>query len=134
MSDEQLQKLSNDQSLLHIVTPYLLRPQMIECVVAIEHEHYPPGTPHNAQFMLTIIKWQAMEFAVASVPMKDKPIIEALCARHGMRLADGYPHLFEGGTCHRFPMNTPNVFTMEPDHKQPGPHVTAIVEFNKKES
>ena len=61
------------------------------------------------------LPWLGDPWMVISVPFADKPLAEAVAQETGMRLADGVPHCFHAGGRDVFPLQGPNVWTLEND-------------------
>lgn len=111
-SDESLQAFVADPQWVHFVGA-LMREQLGAVFEELEHAHYPPGTPKNDLFHLRLMNWEEMQWAMASIPAQDKHLMEAVCAKHGMRVADGVPTMVGPDGVKRFPADNARVFHLE---------------------
>jgi hypothetical protein len=112
---------------------------------------FPPVGPQNNSFQLSIQQWpqgetdqngNLLEWMVGVIPMQYKPLATHVAQKNGLRLANGFPHVFQrkgasgvtinavgacrfnrgssiakdsGYTVRRFPLQGDNVFTIETD-------------------
>ena len=82
----------------------------------LEYEHFPPDTEKNNIFDFIIVQWPddfKMNWAVVSVPIEYKPYVYSIATECGLRVADGVPTILGGDNIQTFPLNGPNVFTLE---------------------
>ena len=109
----------------------LLSPRRIgvlSFIVFLEHRHFLPGTPENEHFGVVLMLWEGMRFAVVIIHKRHLPVADELARTLGLRRANGVPTLIAEkalltalGTTRpgdrrdekRFPLDLPNVFTME---------------------
>ena len=89
------------------------RPGVMECFQMLEHGRYPPGTPKNDDFVLTLMKMDVLTFGVVSIPESERPWMEEAAAACGLKVADGTPVLLTGGQTLYFPIRGENAFTLE---------------------
>lgn len=90
------------------------RPGVALWLTQLEHTYFPPASPRNAEFVLHWVRWEDLEWAVASIPRRAERFARRTAERLGLRLADGVPTLIDGsGSPKFFPMNGDNVFTLE---------------------
>jgi hypothetical protein len=97
-------------------------------IVFLEHRHFPPGTPENEHFNVVLMPWEGMRFALVVIHKRHLPVADELARTLGLRRANGVPTLIGEnarlaalGTTRpedrrdekRFPLDLPNVFTME---------------------
>jgi len=64
-------------------------------------------------------KWDGMIWMVVQIPIKDRPIVEAVCDKYNLRLADGIPIMLSGGKAVQFPLSGDNVWSLESHGKPP---------------
>lgn len=144
--EEQLKKLNDDTSLLHIIM-CVIRPGFAEMVDRVEKTFYMPPNGDNNKFLLTLVnEFAGVPWGVVSVPIEDKGRIDALLHQHGFRLADGIPHMlakdetvvlasFRTFPAHRpgykivrrFMVDSPQAYTLELEHPTPGPHTVGMM-------
>jgi hypothetical protein len=119
-TDEEIQNLAKNERFVHfagsVIPP---RPGVRLFAAKLEYSYFEPGTPRNDEFILHVINWQGMSWAVVSIPREYMEAAKKIAAEVGLRIADGVPHLIVGGQTHPFPMNTENVFALEnvPGHE-----------------
>lgn len=111
-SDEALQAFLADPSRVHFVS-MLLRPRVSEAISELEHTHYPPGTPKNDDFHLRMMNWEGMQFVMASIPAKDRGLMQQVVSTHKLRIANGVPTMVGPDGVKRFPADNERVFTLE---------------------
>ena len=83
--------------------------------VFLEYRHFTPRDPVlNAKFEYALIHApDEIIFSLILVPMSCRPVVEAIAAELRLRLADGVPHILGGLKPWHFPVDKPNVFTLE---------------------
>ncbi len=94
------------------------RPGVTDCLQTLEHTHYPPDTPKNELFTLVILKWQEIEWVVASIPSNDHFHMASAARAHGLRVVRGKPMILTGDGVHSFPIEARRLYTLEntPSH------------------
>lgn len=107
------------------------RPGVLRFLSLLEHDHFPPGTPANADFELVVLHWPddiQIPWLVTIIPTTAEPIARRLATEAGLRFANGVPHVLsmpeggvEGGRHveRTFPINHPRAFTLENDEESP---------------
>jgi hypothetical protein len=111
----ELQKMTADQTRFFVVT-MLTRPGATAFSERLENTLYPPGTPKNELFQITIVRWPdddpvPGDWCVLSFPIADRPAAEKIANECGLRFADGVPTILPGPLW--FPMSGANVWTLE---------------------
>jgi len=113
-SEEEVQRFASNENFVHFaatINPLRLGFRLF--MVKLEYFHFEPGTSRNDQFILHMINWQGMSWAVVSIPKEYLELARRVAAEAGLRVADGVPHAITAGQTHVFPMNTKNLFTLE---------------------
>jgi hypothetical protein len=96
------------------------RPSVILCITKLEHEHYPPGTDINNDFVLRLRNWEQILWAIVSIPKHDFPIMENVAKELRLELVKGLPCVISKGKLERFPIkNSDNVWTFENSNDHP---------------
>jgi hypothetical protein len=105
-------EVAEDRSFLFIFA-MSQRPGAMRFFHELEHTFFPPRSPLNEQFAMLFVYWQDLMFMGCRVPMDMQPCTSLTAQRTEMRIADGVPTMMGGGDVFRFPVNGPNVFTLE---------------------
>jgi hypothetical protein len=79
----------------------------------LEHRHFTPVPLPCASFELAEIHWEEMVFALCLIPASRRPLAEAIAQELGLRFANGVPHVFTRSGEFHFPIDKPNLFTVE---------------------
>lgn len=81
-------------------------------ITFLEYRHFPPK-PFNDDFQMALVRWEMMEYAVVVIPRAKEDLARVILKELGLRIADGIPRCISStGTC-SFPIDLPNVFTIE---------------------
>lgn len=86
---------------------------VISFATFLEYRHFKPGTPANDQFEMALVKWEQMNFAIVVIPRIHRNQAQWILKQLGLRLADGVPTVIESSGVKHFPIDLPNVFTVE---------------------
>lgn len=86
---------------------------VISFMTFLEYRHFKPGTPANELFQMALINWETMGFALVVIPWIHLEQAKWILKQLGLRVADGVPTLIHAGGVKRFPIDLPNVFTVE---------------------
>ncbi len=82
-------------------------------IMDIEYSYYWPDTPLNDEFELLHSPWEGITYFTMIVPLRHRPVIENVLAKHGLELADGIPHAIHDGAIKQFDMKDgPNVWSV----------------------
>lgn len=79
----------------------------------LEYRHFPPRSPVNAEFCLVTMKWEGIIWNVVIIPKAKRGLADALMSELGLRAANGVPHVFTNQGQAHFPVDVPNLFTIE---------------------
>jgi hypothetical protein len=82
----------------------------------LELKFYRPETPRNRLLDMILLKWpddMPMLWAICRIPMSEKQNLYDAAKATGMRVGDGIPQMFGGNGIEKFPLDGPNVFTLE---------------------
>jgi hypothetical protein len=79
----------------------------------LEHRHFTPVPLPRDDFELAEIHWEETVFAVCLIPASMRPAAEQIARELGLRFADGVPHVFTAQGDQHFPIDLPNLFTVE---------------------
>lgn len=102
----------------------------------LEYEHYVPETVRNELFKIALINWEDIIWILVSIPKEDAPLAEKIAEECGLRFADGVPTIFASEGLTQFPVNEPNLFTLEniPGHRVYGQGQSRFLEIVEKET
>lgn len=78
----------------------------------LEYTHFPP-LPHNDEFQVWCELWEEIAWAVVVIPKEKRHLADPILAKLGLRVADGVPHVITLEETIPFPVNQPNLFTLE---------------------
>lgn len=94
------------------------RPGVSDCLQTLEYTHYPPDTKRNELFILVLLKWQEMDWVIASIPSSDHFHMTSAARAHGLCVVRGKPVVLTGTGTHTFPIDARRVYTFEntPNH------------------
>jgi hypothetical protein len=123
------ESLNDDTAHLFVVIS-LIRPQLWPFCESLEHGYYKPGTAENEKFKLYVTTWEGVRWAIVGIPLRERWVAERVAEQTGTRLADGVPHLLDGGAARSFPLKSRRTFTLEPRHDRPGPVVGDVITGN----
>lgn len=118
----ELQEMVKDKSFVFIVS--MMQPRRIGAHlfnVKLEYEHFTPMTERNNDYIAIEMTWpevpkaDRMKWWVARIPAKDMPLAQKVATESPipMRIADGIPHIISKTGVQSFPLNGPNVFSLE---------------------
>jgi len=112
------------------------RPGFRLFITRLEYEHYVPDTVRNELLKLAIIDWESMIWAMVSIPKKEVPLAEKIAGECGLRIVNGVPTFIDKTGISQFPVNEPNLFTLEniPGHQIYGQNQTRFLEIIEGES
>lgn len=105
----------------------------------LEYKYFTPGTPMNSHFRMAVVTWGEMKWVVIFIHKKHLEKADGLLKLFGLRRADGVPTViraetavdiqmavrnketamktfgreFNGMVVERFPLDAPNVWTIE---------------------
>ena len=82
-------------------------------MVFFEHRYFPPGTSWNADFEYFLVKWEHMLWEICIFPDTRLAKADALLAKLGLRRSDGVPMVIDSEGAHPFPIQLPNIYTLE---------------------
>ena len=121
--NKELQRAADDPTRFHIVGD-MNRIGVSFFMTKLEYTHYPPRSVANHLFEFRILKWPAnfpLVWAIASIPIEDRPLAEALLPDCGLRLANGTPIILGlgGEKDEFFPMQGDRVFSLENSNGHP---------------
>lgn len=119
--NKELQRLADDPTRFHIVGD-MSRIGVTLFMTKLEYMHYPPRSGKNHLFEFRILKWPAgypLIWVIASIPIEDRPLAEALIPDCGLRLANGTPIILGGAKEEFFPMQGDRVFSLENSNGHP---------------
>lgn len=119
--NKELQRVADDPTRFHIVGD-MNRIGVRLFMVKLEYTHYPPRSGKNHLFEFRILKWPAnypFMWVIASIPIEDRPLAEALIPECGLRLANGTPMILGGAKDEVFPMQGDRVWCLENCHGHP---------------
>ncbi len=98
------------------------RPGSTKFVTTLEYEHFAPTSKLGIELHMYICKWEDMFWYVISIPAKRKDIVDEVLKETCMRMADGLPTMLGGPNGEsRFPIQSPNAFTLENDWSKRSP-------------
>jgi hypothetical protein len=80
----------------------------------LEYGYFVPDTPANAEFDVFQVPFAQLFFFLVVIPKAKSGPAEQLMRKLGLRCADGVPLVIDGQSRHLFPLNLPNIFTLEP--------------------
>lgn len=109
---EETAAFFSDPQWLHLAT-LMNRPNVWECSTEVENTHYAPMTPRNDLYNIRKLEWEGLMWAIISIPAGDRKLFEHIATKHGIRIADGTPTMVSSAGVSRFPLDLPNVFTLE---------------------
>jgi len=110
--DQLRERLTPDKvGLLGCLSPR--RIGVLSFVTFLEHRHYKPGTPASQELIVAILKFQGMVFALVAFPRYRFPQALWLANQLGLRVADGVPTVASATGITHFPLQLPNLFTLE---------------------
>jgi len=114
------------------------RPGINRFWMTLEYDHFPPRTPLNDEYDLTMLAWpdSGILWTIVIIPLAYRRVAAEVAAAAGMRLANGVPtlmshpanrHVVALGAVRvpppdafdRFPLDHDRVFTMENDMNSP---------------
>jgi hypothetical protein len=109
-----LQARAADQSRLFLVS-ILDRIGVQGFSTELEWTHFSPRGSPNDLFDIDLVKWPDpdMVFIVISIPADYRPQAEALAEKWSLRIANGVPLVLTVGRQEWFPIQGPNVWTLE---------------------
>lgn len=111
---EKLKKITEDPKLIHFVGMIMpARPGIQLCLTELEYKYYVPGTKRNDDFQLRIMEWSEIVWAIATIPIDDRHLMERVAGKCGLRIADGVPTMMTGNGIEQFPLNGDRVFSLE---------------------
>lgn len=113
-SNEDFQMFLNDPFFVHyvgMINPP--RPGVVECIELLGHTHFAADTPRNDLFHLRVAGWMGMTWAIVSIPIEDKALMEKAAEESGLRAVQGIPVILEGKEVYRFPAANERCFTLE---------------------
>lgn len=90
-----------------------IRAGVVSWMHFLEYNHFPPGTVLNADLQMVMIKFCEMTWSTIIFPRTHLDISDKLAAKLGLLRKDGVPHEIYMGNVTVFPLNLPNVFTLE---------------------
>jgi hypothetical protein len=115
-----------DSDCLYYVGAFFPRkPGLMLFCIRFEHEYFPPDDPDkNKQFQIVLTNWKEMIWMVIEFPKEYEETAKKLVEETGLRIARGVPAAIDEDGIHPFPVNGPNVFTLQKAASHP-------VYFNK---
>lgn len=150
LPDDYLSNLNDDTSSLFVVW-HLTRKGGVAFCTDLEETHYKPGTPRNALFELLVYQnFPPEPYWIARVPLSERALVEDVARKHGLRLQNGVPFVYEepgsgvvmiaADRPHRipkgarvFPLRSPRTFTLGANTPNDGvPVVEKCVVMNAK--
>lgn len=81
-------------------------------IVFLEYRHFPP-TPVNDEFQFALMNWEGMRLGLVLIPTAKRGLADAIMSELGLRAANGVPHVISSTGSVHFPIDLPNVFTIE---------------------
>jgi hypothetical protein len=111
-SDAALQAFLADPAWVHFAA-HMERPGLQGCMEELEWTHYPPDTPAGDQFQLRVLQWSGLWWALISIPIGDKHLMDAVAARHGLRAGEGTIISAGPDGVFRFPARGDRVFSLQ---------------------
>lgn len=102
----------------------------------LEYEHFVPGTTRNELYKIAIINWEDFIWILVSIPTGDASLAEKIAEECGLRFADGVPTIIASEGIVQFPINEPNLFTLEniPGHQIYGQGRKRFLEIVEEET
>jgi len=85
----------------------------LSLLVFLEHRHFTPVPVPREDFQLLDIHWEGMRLALVIIPADKRSLADALIAELGLLAADGVPHVIDSAGAKHFPVDLPNLFTLE---------------------
>lgn len=79
----------------------------------LEHRHFRPGTPLNADFFLLRIFWEELVWFIAIIPAAKSAEAEALLHELKLRAVNGVPFVFSSKGSSNFPVQSLRLRTVE---------------------
>lgn len=108
------------------------RPGVQMCFIELEHTYYKPGTKKNDDFMIMMIKWQNMMWAIVSIPAEERYLMEEVANRCGLKIINSVPAILSKNGIEYFPISNERVFYFENKRGHPiyhnDPEINRILE------
>jgi hypothetical protein len=82
-------------------------------MVFFEHRYFPPGTSWNSDFEYFLVKWEMFLWEICIFPNGRLAKADALLAKLGLHRSDGVPMILDSEGKHSFPIQLPNIYTLE---------------------
>lgn len=79
----------------------------------LEHRWFTPVPAPSKDYELARIEWEGMLLFLCLIPKSKLPAAQAIARELGLRFADGVPHVISSQGVAVFPIDEPNVFTLE---------------------
>ena len=79
----------------------------------LEHRHFTPVPLPKDDYELFQIQWEGTLLVLCLIPGSKRMEAHAIAKELGLRFADGVPHIISTGGAVHFPIDLPNVFTVE---------------------
>lgn len=111
-SEDLVRRLEGDLNLLHVICMGG-RPGGYLFNRGLELKFFRPGAHDNDNYNVLLKRWADVQWIVVSVPIRFRQRVESWANECGMRLADGIPHVFEGRSAMKFPLDSPQAFVLE---------------------
>lgn len=89
------------------------RPGVQECFAVLEYSFYNPSSNRNEFFIMKIVEWSDIVWAIVSIPIEEKKLMEKVANECGLRIADGVPTMISCDGIEKFPAQNERVFTLE---------------------
>jgi hypothetical protein len=66
------------------------RPGVDDCIQMLEHTNYKPGSDRNHLFVIRVLEWQDILWAIVSIPIAEKANMERIAQVNGLRVETVY--------------------------------------------
>lgn len=110
---EGLQEVAADLEKFSVIC-MMMRPGVMLFQSILENKYFPVGTPENdKEFEWRILEWMDLKWTIVTIPFAKKDFAYRAAEEAKMKIADGIPRMAVDGEWHSFPMDSPNVFSIE---------------------
>lgn len=82
-------------------------------IAFLEHRYFTPVPLPRDDFELAEVFWEEMVIFILVIPGSYRAQAETIARELGLRFANGVPHVFSGAGERHFPVDVPNLFTLE---------------------
>lgn len=111
---EELDSFFNNPNFAHFVGMLCPpRPGFQLCIVRLEHTYFPPGSDLNKDFIIHLVEWEKIAWAIISIPKSEMDLMEKVANETGLRITNKVSKIVTGRGIQIFPINIPDSFYFE---------------------